>query len=144
MNGDEPIQTTRDENGVETESNSLQLDDEDLKQIDHDDLEEMVLKLQVAMLSMRVKQYYKKTGRKINFNRKEPIGYDKTKAECFNYHRRVHFARECRSSRNQGNKNGDARYRNMDNNKRTLPVESSDALVVHDNALIVQDGLGYD
>nr|GFC29387.1 hypothetical protein [Tanacetum cinerariifolium] len=40
--------------------------------------------------------------------------------------------------------NGDARYRNRDNNKRTVPVESSDALVVHNNALIVQDGLGYD
>nr|GEY70109.1 hypothetical protein [Tanacetum cinerariifolium] len=31
-----------------------------------------------------------------------------------------------------------------DNNKRTVPVESSDALVVQDNALIVQDELGYD
>nr|GEX65824.1 ribonuclease H-like domain-containing protein [Tanacetum cinerariifolium] len=36
--------------------------------------------------------------------------------------------------------NGDARYRNMDNNKRTVPIESSDALVVQDTALIVQDG----
>nr|GFC24306.1 hypothetical protein [Tanacetum cinerariifolium] len=45
---------------------------------------------------------------------------------------------------NQGNKNGDARYKNMDNNKRAIPVESSDALVIHDNALIVQDGLRYD
>nr|GFC75096.1 hypothetical protein [Tanacetum cinerariifolium] len=32
----------------------------------------------------------------------------------------------------------------MDNNKKTIPVETSDALVVHDNALIVQDGLEYD
>nr|GEV69325.1 hypothetical protein [Tanacetum cinerariifolium] len=32
----------------------------------------------------------------------------------------------------------------MDNNKRAIPVESSDALVIHDNALIVQDGLRYD
>ncbi|GJU73311.1 ribonuclease H-like domain-containing protein [Tanacetum coccineum] len=35
------------------QSNSPQLDDEDLEQIDHDDLEEMDLKWQVAMLSMR-------------------------------------------------------------------------------------------
>nr|GEV61241.1 hypothetical protein [Tanacetum cinerariifolium] len=89
-----------------SQSNSPQLDDEDLEQIDHDDLEEMDLKWQVVMLSMRVK--------------------------------------ECRAPRNQENRNGDARYRNRDNNKRTLPVESSDALVVQDNALIVQDGLGYD
>ncbi|GJT64612.1 hypothetical protein Tco_1016092 [Tanacetum coccineum] len=92
--------------------NSPQLDDEDLEQIDHDDLEGMDLKWQVAMLSMRVK--------------------------------RGHFAKECRAPRNQGNGNGDARHRSRDNTKRTVPVETSDALVIQDNALIVQDGLGYD
>ncbi|GKG40571.1 hypothetical protein Tco_0467348, partial [Tanacetum coccineum] len=35
-------------------------------------------------------------------------------------------------------------YRSRDNTRRTIPVETSDALVVQDNALIVQDGLGYD
>ncbi|GJY86589.1 ribonuclease H-like domain-containing protein [Tanacetum coccineum] len=60
-------------------SNSPQLDDEDLEQIDHNDLEEMDLKWQVAMLSMRVKRFYKNTGRKLIFNGKEPIGFDKTK-----------------------------------------------------------------
>ncbi|GJT11035.1 hypothetical protein Tco_0858077 [Tanacetum coccineum] len=42
------------------------------------------------------------------------------------------------------NLNGDAGYRSRDNTRRTVPVETSDALVVQDNALIVQDGLGYD
>ncbi|GJX92317.1 putative ribonuclease H-like domain-containing protein [Tanacetum coccineum] len=51
---------------------------------------------------------------------------------------------ECRTPRNQGNRNGDAEYRSRDNTRRTIPVETSDALVVQDNALIVQDGLGYD
>ncbi|GJR05123.1 ribonuclease H-like domain-containing protein [Tanacetum coccineum] len=96
------------------------------------------------MLSMRVKRFYKKTGRKLIFNGKEPVGFDKTKVECFNYHRRGHFARECRAPRNQGNRNGDERYMSRDNTRRTVPVETSDALVVQDNALIVQDGLGYD
>nr|GEU33550.1 hypothetical protein [Tanacetum cinerariifolium] len=62
-----------------SQSNSPQLDDEDLKQINHDDLEEMDHKWQVAMLSMRVKRFYKKTKRKLNFNSKEPVdglGYD--------------------------------------------------------------------
>ncbi|GJU20017.1 hypothetical protein Tco_1153359 [Tanacetum coccineum] len=94
------------------QSNSPQLDDEDLEQIDHVDLEEMDLKWQVAMLSMRVKQFYKKTGR--------------------------------RAPRNQGNRNGDVGYRSRDNTRRTVPVETSDKLVVQDNALIVQDRLGYD
>ncbi|GKA12395.1 ribonuclease H-like domain-containing protein [Tanacetum coccineum] len=123
---------------------SPQLDDEDLEQIDHDDLEEMDLKWQVAMLSMRVKRFYKKTGRKLIFNGKEPVGFDKTKVECFNCHRRGHFARECKAPRNQGNRNRDAGYRSRDNTRRTVPVETSDALVVQDNALIIQDGLGYD
>nr|GEV93949.1 integrase, catalytic region, zinc finger, CCHC-type, peptidase aspartic, catalytic [Tanacetum cinerariifolium] len=68
------------------------LDIEDLEQIDQDDLEEMDLKWQVAMLSMRVKRFFKKTRRKLEFNRKEQVGFDKTKVECFNCHRRGHFA----------------------------------------------------
>ncbi|GJR08283.1 putative ribonuclease H-like domain-containing protein [Tanacetum coccineum] len=126
------------------QSNSLQLDDEDLEQINHDDLEEMDLQWQVAMLSMRVKIFYKKTGRKLIFNGTEHVGFDKTRVECFNYHRRGHFSRECRVPRNQGTRNGDAGYRSRDNTKTTIPVETSDALVVQENALIVQDGLGYD
>ncbi|GKA51167.1 hypothetical protein Tco_0744363 [Tanacetum coccineum] len=42
------------------QSNSLQLDNEDLEQIDTDDLEEMDLKWQVVMLTMRVKRFLKK------------------------------------------------------------------------------------
>ncbi|GJR03156.1 putative reverse transcriptase, RNA-dependent DNA polymerase [Tanacetum coccineum] len=61
------------------------------------------------MLSMRVKRFYKKTGRKLIFNGKEPVGFDKTKVECFNCHRRGHFTRECRAPRNQGNRNRDER-----------------------------------
>ncbi|GJZ74663.1 ribonuclease H-like domain-containing protein [Tanacetum coccineum] len=129
-------------NGVST-SNSLQVDDEDLEQIDHDDLEEMDLKWQVSMLSMRVNRFYKKNGRKLIFNGKEPVGFDKTKVEHFNCQRRGHFARECKAPRNQGNRNGDAGYWNRDNTRRTIPVETSEALVVQHNALIVQDGLGY-
>ncbi|GJT11719.1 ribonuclease H-like domain-containing protein [Tanacetum coccineum] len=55
-----------------------------------------------------------------------------------------HFARECRAPRNQRNRNGDVGYRSRDNTRRTVPVETSNALVVQDNDLIVQDGLGYD
>ncbi|GJY27805.1 hypothetical protein Tco_0403572, partial [Tanacetum coccineum] len=58
--------------------------------------------------------------------------------------RRGHFARECRAPRNQGNRNGDVGYKSRDNTKRTVLVETFDALVVQDNALIVQDGLRYD
>ncbi|GKE47324.1 ribonuclease H-like domain-containing protein [Tanacetum coccineum] len=99
--------------------------------IDVDDLEEMDLKWQVAMLAMRVNRFIKKTGRKLDFNGKETVGFDRTKVGCYNCHRRGHFARECRAQRNQGNKN-------RDNPRRNASVDTS-------NALVVQDGIGgYD
>nr|GEU44938.1 uncharacterized mitochondrial protein AtMg00810-like [Tanacetum cinerariifolium] len=97
------------------------LGNEDLEQTDQDDLEEMDLKWQVVMLSIRVKQFYKKSGRKLEFNGKEPIGFDKTKVECYNCHRRWHFARDCRSARNSGNMSrdaGNAGYRGRDNEEK--------------------------
>ncbi|GJZ40733.1 hypothetical protein Tco_0587619 [Tanacetum coccineum] len=65
----------------DNQSNALKLDNEDLEQIDDDDLEEMNLKWQVAMLTMRVKRFIKKTGRKLDLNGKETISFDRTKAE---------------------------------------------------------------
>nr|GEX71090.1 ribonuclease H-like domain-containing protein [Tanacetum cinerariifolium] len=120
------------------QSSSPQLDNEDLEQIDQDDLEEMDHKWQVAMLSMRVKRFYNKIGRKLEFNGKEQVGFDKTKVECFNCHRREHFARDCRSARNSGNKSRDAGntgYKGRNNGKRHAEEED-------ENALVVQDGLG--
>ncbi|GJZ12116.1 ribonuclease H-like domain-containing protein [Tanacetum coccineum] len=114
------------------QSNSPQLDNEDLEQIDTDDLEKMDVKWQVAMLTMRVKRFLKNTGRNLNFNGKETVSFDKTKVECYNCHRRGHFDRECSALRNQGNRNGDAP-------RRVVPVETPI------NTLVVQDGIsGYD
>ncbi|GJX43451.1 hypothetical protein Tco_0260127 [Tanacetum coccineum] len=50
------------------QSNSPQLNDEDLQQIDADDLEEMDLKWQMAMLTMRARRFLNKTRRNINAN----------------------------------------------------------------------------
>ncbi|GJT51074.1 hypothetical protein Tco_0977231 [Tanacetum coccineum] len=69
------------------QSNAPQLDYEDLEQIDVVDLEEMDLKWKVAMLTMRVKRFIKKTGRKMDLNDKETVGFDRTKVECYNCHR---------------------------------------------------------
>ncbi|GJU64309.1 hypothetical protein Tco_1246144 [Tanacetum coccineum] len=86
-----------------SQSSCPQLDHEDLDQVDEYDLEEMDLKWQVAMISMRIKKFYKKTG---------------------------HFARECRTKEdnrrrdgwNPGNKDG----------SRTGKKEESKALVTVD------------
>ncbi|GJX54873.1 putative ribonuclease H-like domain-containing protein [Tanacetum coccineum] len=47
--------------------------------IDLDDLEEIDLKWQVAMLTMRIKRFIKKSRRNLNLNGKEAVGLDMTK-----------------------------------------------------------------
>ncbi|GJX47412.1 putative reverse transcriptase domain-containing protein [Tanacetum coccineum] len=81
------------------QSNSPQLDNEDLQQIDVDDLEDMDLKWQMAMLTMRARRFLNKTGRKISANGSETIRFNKSKVECYNCHKRGHFTRECRAPR---------------------------------------------
>nr|GFA60200.1 hypothetical protein [Tanacetum cinerariifolium] len=80
--------------------NSPHFDNDDLQQIHPDDSEEMDLKWQMAMLTMRTRRFLKNTGRKFSMNGNETIRFDKTKVECFNCHKRGHFARECMASRN--------------------------------------------
>ncbi|GJS33862.1 ribonuclease H-like domain-containing protein [Tanacetum coccineum] len=76
--------------------------------MDGDDFEELDLRWQVAMLTVRI--------------------------ECYNCHRKGHFARECRSGRNQG------RRSYGDNGRSNAPTNESSS-----QALVAQDGLGgYD
>nr|GEV40149.1 hypothetical protein [Tanacetum cinerariifolium] len=70
-----------------SQPNSLQLNNEDLQQIHPDDLEEMDLRWQMAMLTMRAMRFLKNTGRKFSMNGNETIGFDKSKVECYNFHK---------------------------------------------------------
>ncbi|GJV77478.1 ribonuclease H-like domain-containing protein [Tanacetum coccineum] len=97
-----------------SQPNSPQLVHEDLQQIHPDDIEEMDLRWQMAMLTMRARRFLKNTGRKLTINGNETIGFDKSKVECYNYHKRGHFARECRAPRNQDNKNKESSRRSSD------------------------------
>ncbi|GJS65625.1 ribonuclease H-like domain-containing protein [Tanacetum coccineum] len=114
------------------QSSCPQLDHEDLEQLDEYDLEEMDLKWQVAMISMRMKKFYKKTGRKLQFDAKEPVGFDKTKVECYNCHKTGHFARECRIKGNQDNRRRDAWNSGNKDGSRNGKKEESKALVTVD------------
>ncbi|GKB53125.1 putative ribonuclease H-like domain-containing protein [Tanacetum coccineum] len=71
-----------------------QLDNKDLQQINLDDLEEMDLRWNIAMLTMRARRFLKNTGKKLDMDNKERIGFDKSKVECFNCDKRGHFSRE--------------------------------------------------
>nr|GEV53606.1 hypothetical protein [Tanacetum cinerariifolium] len=87
-----------------SQSNSPQLDNDDLKQIDADDLDEIDLKWQMAMLTIRARRFIQRTRRNLGANGTSSIGFDMSKVKCYNYHRRGHSVRECRSPKDNKNK----------------------------------------
>ncbi|GJS27051.1 ribonuclease H-like domain-containing protein [Tanacetum coccineum] len=111
------------------QTTSPPLDNEDLQQIDQDDLEELDIRWQVAMLTVRVQRFIKKTGRNLDFKGKQPVTFDKSQVECYNCHRKGHFAKGCKSGWNQGKRSyGDNGRRNATTNE-----PSSQALVAQDS-----------
>ncbi|GJZ48179.1 ribonuclease H-like domain-containing protein [Tanacetum coccineum] len=117
-----------------SQPNRSQLVYEDLKKIHEDDIEEIDLKWQLALLSIRTRRFCQKTGRKITINRSDTSGYDKSKVECFNYHKMGYFARECKGPRNQDNRN-----KNQDSSRRTVNEEETSS-----KAMVAIDGAGFD
>nr|GEV85420.1 ribonuclease H-like domain-containing protein [Tanacetum cinerariifolium] len=118
-----------------SQSSSPQLDNDDLKQIDANDLQEMDLKWQMAMLTMRARRFLQRKGRNLSANGPTSSGFDMSKVECYNCHRKGHFTRKCRSPKDS-RRNGVAEPQ-----RRNVPVETSTS-----NALVSQcDGVGsYD
>nr|GEV53041.1 hypothetical protein [Tanacetum cinerariifolium] len=113
-----------------SQTNSPQLNNEDLQQIHPDDLEEIDLRWQMAMLTIRARRFLKNTGRKFSMNDNETIGFDKSKVECYKFHKRGHFARECRAPRSQDTKH-------KESTRRTVPVET-----LASSTLVSCNGLG--
>jgi hypothetical protein len=107
---------------------------DDLEQVNEDDLEEMDLKWQIAMLSVRTRRFIQRTGRK-NFavKRSDATGFDKSKVRCFDCQNLGHFARECPNKSNSGQRTSS----NTNSNNNQGKLSSS-------TALVTQDGLGFD
>ncbi|GJS26756.1 putative ribonuclease H-like domain-containing protein [Tanacetum coccineum] len=119
--------------------NGSQVVHEDLEQIHEDDLEEMDLKWQLALLSLKARKFYQRTCKKIIINGSDIAGYDKTKVECFNCHKMGNFARECRGPRNQESRprNQESMPRSQDSSKRTVNVKESSS-----KAMLAINGVG--
>nr|GEV97644.1 hypothetical protein [Tanacetum cinerariifolium] len=106
-----------------------ELDNEDLLQIYPDDLEEIDLRWNISMLTMRARRFLKNTRRNLENANKERIRFDKSKVECFNCHKRGHFARECKAPRNQDS-------RNKEPIRRTVLVEGNPQQYLKDKRVI--------
>nr|GEV36692.1 hypothetical protein [Tanacetum cinerariifolium] len=98
-----------------------------LLNIDADDLDEMDLKWKMAMLTVRARRFLQRTGRNIGANGTTSMGFDMSKVECYNCHKKGHFARECRYPKDS-RRNGVAEPQ-----RRNVPVETSTS-----NALVSQ------
>nr|GFB56402.1 ribonuclease H-like domain-containing protein [Tanacetum cinerariifolium] len=57
---------------------------ENFEQVDQKDMEELDIKWQMAMLSLRINKFQKKVGRKFKFNNKNAVRFDRRKARCYN------------------------------------------------------------
>ncbi|GKF11566.1 reverse transcriptase domain-containing protein, partial [Tanacetum coccineum] len=101
-------------------------------QIDPNDLEEMDLQWEMATLIIRARRFIKRTGMKLDVNGQR-VGFNRSKVECYNFHKNGHFAKECRAPRNHEN-------RGRENSRRTVIMET-----LTENALVAQDRIGgYD
>ncbi|GJS34843.1 hypothetical protein Tco_0533225 [Tanacetum coccineum] len=98
-----------------TSSYALLANQSSCPQLDHEDLEQLDEKLQ--------------------FDAKEPVGFDKTKIECYSCHKTWHFVREWRSKGNQDSRRRDTwntGNKDKENRRRTSKQEDSKTLVTLD------------
>nr|GEZ74258.1 hypothetical protein [Tanacetum cinerariifolium] len=117
---------------IASQSSGSQIKFEDINQIDEDDMEEMDIKWNMALLCMRADKFWKKTGKKISIHGSDVVGFDKSKVECFNCHKMGHFVRECRAPRSQ------------DRGRRDNFRQGSKAEEHAPKALMAIDGVGWD
>ncbi|GKA71060.1 hypothetical protein Tco_0777199 [Tanacetum coccineum] len=104
------------------QTEDLDLLHEDLEQIDDVDIEEMDINWQIAMIAIRMKKFYKKTGRRVRVDGKTPVGFDKKKLECFlvtRQHCNWTLARECTAKgTHDGKKKRDLIYQHQEARKQ--------------------------
>ncbi|KAI3776059.1 hypothetical protein L1987_45819 [Smallanthus sonchifolius] len=104
------------ENFIGGKLTDLETIEEDFNQVDPDDIEDMDIQWNMAMLLRRAKRFLNRKGRKfIGGHSNAKVGFDKSKAKCYKCLNYGHFARECQKDRalasgftrpSQGNSHG--------------------------------------
>nr|GEW31855.1 putative ribonuclease H-like domain-containing protein [Tanacetum cinerariifolium] len=84
----------------------------------------------MAMLTVRARQFLQRTRRNLGANGPTSMGFDMSKVECYNYHRKGHFARECRSPKDT-KRNGA-----VEPQRRNVPVETSTSNALVHNVMV--------
>nr|GEW82805.1 ribonuclease H-like domain-containing protein [Tanacetum cinerariifolium] len=133
------------------------LDNEDLQQIHHDDLEKIDLRWNIAMMTMRARRFLKNTRRKLDMANKEELGLTRPRWNVSISIREATFKenvahlriktieterlleglcqlRECKSPRSQ-----EIRPRNQDTSRKTMIMEYTSS-----KAMVSIDGTGFD
>nr|GEU81477.1 hypothetical protein [Tanacetum cinerariifolium] len=127
-----------------SQPNSSQLAREDLEKIDPDDLEEMDLQWEMAMLTIRARRFIKRIGRNLDINGQKN-GFDRSKVECFNCYKNENFARECKAPKNQENRKRDVGIKNKQfGGENGYDQEQIQALVDKQKVFITEESIRRD
>nr|GEV42318.1 putative ribonuclease H-like domain-containing protein [Tanacetum cinerariifolium] len=126
-----------------SQSSSPQLDNKDLKQIDVNDLKKMDLRWQMAMLTMRAKRFLQKTRRNLGANGHTSMGFDMSKVECYNCHKKGYFARKCRSPKDSERNEVAEPQRKTEEPTNYALMALSSSSSSSDNKTNEKTGLGY-
>ncbi|GJW21380.1 ribonuclease H-like domain-containing protein [Tanacetum coccineum] len=94
-------------------------------EIDDVDIEEMDINWQIAMIAIRMKKFYKKTGRRVLIDGK--------KLECFKCHNTGYFARECPSKGTNDGKKRDLFYQDQGAGKKE---QNQNCLLTMDDGVV--------